>query len=286
MDSLGLNLAFWISLGLSLLLGIAGLVVPWRVGARKTFVSVTQGIDEILPALEGAGLDIRHGETVVRRPYLVSITFRNNGPSDIGPDDFVGGSLGFTFSHGELVTLIGDANPASVVAPGKVDLAPVLLAQGGSATLRALFDGEPDLTTTVRLKNVREGEAPTKRPAPASLYSFAALGLLVILATVTIVQVLLTTRPAGTARVLPSPGVATVIAIPSLNLRAKPSPESQVLSTLPTGSQVVLQCYVFGDLDGGSDRQSPLWYRTTVGSATGFVADVWLVANIDGVKAC
>ncbi len=283
----GINLAFWIGLGFTLLTGIAGIVIPWRAGARKTFVSVTKSVEAVLPSLKAAGLEVRNEatKTAVRSPHLLNITFRNNGPSDIGHEDFKGGALSCKIGKGKLVALLGDVPSVEVKSDEhRIWVEPMLFQVGDQVTINALFDGAPTLSVDVRLRNVKEGQTPARAIATSrvlltiTVVVSAALGLISALAAAQVGRDVATSQQAGQGQVAFTGGVG-------VDLRSLPSISSAKMQTLPEGTGVELVCAQKGEsVTNSLGQTNSLWYRVVAGThGSGWLPDAYL-SLVSGLK--
>ncbi|MFF2842517.1 hypothetical protein [Paenarthrobacter sp. NPDC057981] len=118
----------------------------WKYGNRRRKLLFTWEAVQLMPdnGVANGGLEVSYEGTPVQDPYLVKVTIKNLGPSDISTRHFDSGQmLKVMFPAGYVSTMDTDvaATPTIRLGPDFLGIPPLLLKRGAAINLDVLVDG-------------------------------------------------------------------------------------------------------------------------------------------------
>lgn len=150
-----MDLIAWLVAGGSLVLGaLITWYFSWKYGNRRRKLLFTWDSVQLMPhnGPASGALEVFYEGTPVKDPYLLSITLKNLGPSDIGLAHY-NGHLRLNIPGG-LVALMDTemgAAGAVLVDPEYLEFEPVMLARNSTINVDVLVDGPrtPELVSKI-----------------------------------------------------------------------------------------------------------------------------------------
>lgn len=137
----------WLVWALGLIIGSAiTWFFSWKYGNRRRKLLFTWDAVQLMPNHEAAGgeLEVSYEGQRLKDPYILKITLKNMGPTDITTAHFDNARpLQIKFPDGYVATIDGDMGAAEAVELGSdyLGVHPVLLKRGEPIFLDVLVDG-------------------------------------------------------------------------------------------------------------------------------------------------